>query len=334
MRLGRAGWLLLGSSTLAPTAAGAQSVSVAASRWLTDPRVMDYRISVMRYGVGPLAFRPYAQLALQGPASGGASLVGVGGDLTIRVSARARPYLVGGVSGGFLDFDRKLGVGLWGSWSAGLGYELFRVGPVGLGVETRYQMLSRKRTGGVSIGLRLGSPVGRGGDAAGPGPIEPGRSDGGPPPAPAEAPPEAASPDGAPAPNLPAGAARDVVNAALDVMGTPYRWGGTNANGFDCSGLIVYAYAQVGIELPRRSADQARAGRPVIPQVTDLAPGDILAFSATVAGAVSHVGLYLGDGRFVHSASSGVRISRLSMDDPDGRWWYERWIGARRVLGS
>ncbi len=333
MRLGRAGWLLLASATLAPAPAGAQSVSVAASRWLTDPRVMDYRISVMRYGVGPVAFRPYAQLALQGPTAGGASLVGIGGDLTIRLGARARPYLVGGVSGGFLDFDRKLGLGLWGGWSAGLGYELFRVGPVGLGVETRYQMLSRERTGGISIGLRLGAPVGRGGDAAGPGPTAPARSDGN---RPAEATPPAASPDRAASavPNLPAGAARDVVNAALDAMGTPYRWGGTDANGFDCSGLIVYAYAQVGLELPRRSVDQARAGRPVIPQVTDLAPGDILAFSATVGGAVSHVGLYLGDGRFVHSASSGVRISRLSMDDPDGRWWYERWIAARRVLSG
>jgi len=326
-------WLLCLAALGAP-AASAQSVSVAASRWLTDPYVMDYRLSVMRYGLGPLAFRPYLQLALQGPSADGASLAGIGGDLSIRLTGSARPYLVGGLSGGFLDFERKLGVGLWGSWSAGLGYELFRLGPVGVDLETRYQELSRHRTGGLSIGLRLGSPMGRGADRVGRGTAERGGAEILP------ASPEATGTSSEPRPAArepaaaPTAAARDVVSAALDVMGTPYRWGGTNANGFDCSGLILYAYAQVGIELPRRSVDQAQAGRPVIPQVSDLLPGDILVFSASGGGPVSHVGLYLGDGRFVHSASSGVRISRLSVDDPDGRWWYERWIGARRLIGS
>lgn len=308
----------------------AQTASLAASRWLTDPHVMDYRLSVARWSAGPFALSPYVQLALQGPRSGGAALVGAGGDVTLRFTDRARPYLVGGASGGFFDFERQFGLALWGSWSAGVGYELARVGPIGLAVEARYQALSRERTAGGSIGLRLGSMLGR--RRSPPGPPEPAA----PAPSAADEPSSAVTPPPLATTSGPAssGLAGDVVAAALDVMGTPYRWGGTDANGFDCSGLILYAYAQVGVELPRRSADQAKAGRPVVPHVDDLAPGDILVFSATIGGGVTHVGLYLGDGRFVHSATGGVRIGRLAADDPEGRWWVERWIGARRVLGA
>jgi cell wall-associated NlpC family hydrolase len=115
-------------------------------------------------------------------------------------------------------------------------------------------------------------------------------------------------------------------------MGQPYKWGGTGDNGgFDCSGLIQYAYAQHGITLPRRSADQAKAGRAVAKRVDALAPGDILTFARS-GTRISHVGLYLGDGRFIHSASKGVQVSVLSAEDPYGRWWWKRWMGARRVV--
>jgi cell wall-associated NlpC family hydrolase len=118
-------------------------------------------------------------------------------------------------------------------------------------------------------------------------------------------------------------------------MGRPYEYGGTgeDGDGFDCSGLIQYAYAQHGIALPRRSVDQAREGWDVGRDANALLAGDILTFTNS-GGPVTHVGLYIGNGQFIHSASGGVQISLLSPDDPYGRWWYQRWVGARRILGS
>jgi hypothetical protein len=128
------------------------------------------------------------------------------------------------------------------------------------------------------------------------------------------------------------GPAAGVVRTALDAIGAPYRWGGTAENGFDCSGLIQYAYGQHGVSLPRMSRDQATQGDPVPRDVGALVAGDILVFSATPGSGVSHVGLYAGDGLFIHSASDGVRLSALRADDPDGRYWVPRWVGARRVM--
>jgi hypothetical protein len=122
-----------------------------------------------------------------------------------------------------------------------------------------------------------------------------------------------------------------VVGVALEAMGTPYRWGGTDENGYDCSGLIQYAYGEHDILLPRRSRDQARIGEMIERRVSALRPGDILGFSPN-GGGVSHVGLYVGDGDFIHSTSSGVRLSSLLADDPDSLWWQRRWITARRIL--
>jgi cell wall-associated NlpC family hydrolase len=124
-----------------------------------------------------------------------------------------------------------------------------------------------------------------------------------------------------------------VIATATDVMGRPYEWGGTGSDGggFDCSGLIQYAYAQHGIELPRRSVEQALEGSPVKTSLVAIQPGDLLTFSNR-GGPVTHVGLYVGEGRFIHSASHGVQVSTLSPDDPYGRWWYVRWVGARRLV--
>lgn len=129
-----------------------------------------------------------------------------------------------------------------------------------------------------------------------------------------------------------------VVAAARQAIGKPYLYGGTGQGsaGFDCSGLIQYAYAQQGISLPRVSTQQATAGREVEKVIDALAPGDILIFAGQAgSGKVSHVGLYLGEGQFIHSSSSkGVMESRLSGTDPNGQWWYVRWVGARRVIGQ
>lgn len=128
------------------------------------------------------------------------------------------------------------------------------------------------------------------------------------------------------------GRAGDVVQTALEVIGSPYQWGGTVQNGFDCSGLIQYAYGRHGIRLPRISRDQSLAGSAIVPVLDSLQPGDILAFSAQPGGGVTHVGLYAGEGKFIHSSTTGVRLSLLESDDPDGKYWIPRWVGARRIV--
>ena len=135
-----------------------------------------------------------------------------------------------------------------------------------------------------------------------------------------------------PPPTSITGNAADIVRTALDALGTPYVWGGTAENGFDCSGLVQWAYGQHGIRLPRISRDQARSGAEVTPVIDALRPGDILLFAAQPGGGVTHVGLYVGDQTFIHSAGAGVKLSRLQSTDTDGAWWVARWVGARRIV--
>ncbi len=118
-----------------------------------------------------------------------------------------------------------------------------------------------------------------------------------------------------------------VVDVALASIGTPYEWGGTDANGFDCSGLIQFAYGRLGIPLPRTSSEQLRAGRPVAPETGALRPGDILGFSDDGPGRADHVGLYVGAGEFIHSSSSGVRVSSLW-----NAYWRDNLVAARRIV--
>jgi cell wall-associated NlpC family hydrolase len=118
-----------------------------------------------------------------------------------------------------------------------------------------------------------------------------------------------------------------VVEIAVHAIGTPYRWGGTDANGFDCSGLIRFAYAAVGIALPRTSADQLRSGAPVDPAPVHLRAGDVLGFAGGPDGKADHVGLHIGGDEFIHSSSSGVRIS--SLRNP---YWRDTLVLARRFV--
>jgi cell wall-associated NlpC family hydrolase len=118
-----------------------------------------------------------------------------------------------------------------------------------------------------------------------------------------------------------------VVETALGVMGTPYQWGGTDGNGFDCSGLVRFAYLRHGIELPRTSGEQLRSGTEVELRVDALRPGDILGFSKGPEGVSSHVALYLGDGIFVHSSTAGVRLSNFR-----NPYWQQRFVAARRIV--
>lgn len=118
-----------------------------------------------------------------------------------------------------------------------------------------------------------------------------------------------------------------VKHAVDEVVGTPYKWGGTTVAGFDCSGFILYIFDQYNVDLPRTSKDQAKEGTKV--DQADLKHGDLVFFN-TNGRDISHAGIYVGDGKFAHSSSSkGVRISKLSED-----YYAKRYVTARRVISE
>jgi peptidoglycan DL-endopeptidase CwlO len=117
----------------------------------------------------------------------------------------------------------------------------------------------------------------------------------------------------APAP-APRGNAQVAVDAALSKLGQPYRWGATGPNAFDCSGLMVWAWAQAGVSLPRTSAGQFAGLRRISRE--ELRPGDLV-FAGSPS--VHHVGMYIGNGQIVHSPYTGSKVSIRSMNRPDIR---------------
>ena len=119
-----------------------------------------------------------------------------------------------------------------------------------------------------------------------------------------------------------------ITGAALALRGAPYRNGGADPSGFDCSGFTQYVYSQYGIALPRAVVDQFRQGKPITN--AHVAAGDLLFFS-TVAPGPTHVAIALGGDEFVHAPSSAgvVRVERLSAS-----YWSQRFVGARRVSSS
>ena len=116
-----------------------------------------------------------------------------------------------------------------------------------------------------------------------------------------------------------------LTGTALALRGTPYRNGGTDPGGFDCSGFTQYVFGQHGIALPRDVKDQFETGKAVKP--TEIAPGDLIFFS-TVAPGASHVAIALGGDEFVHAPSSTgvVRVERLA-----STYWSQRFFGVRRL---
>ena len=127
-------------------------------------------------------------------------------------------------------------------------------------------------------------------------------------------------------PAAPADAAGlEIVRAAETLIGAPYREGGARPDGFDCSGLVSYVFAQRGIAVPRDVRRQAAAGTPV--DRIDIAPGDLV-FFATAGSGPTHVGIATGDGRFIHAPKRGdvVRVESMSAG-----YWTSRFVAARRI---
>ncbi len=116
-----------------------------------------------------------------------------------------------------------------------------------------------------------------------------------------------------------------IITKAHEYMGVPYIFGGTTPHGFDCSGYVQYVFARLDIKLPRTADVQFQVGTPV--STTELIPGDLVFFETYTAGA-SHVGIYVGEGNFIHASSSrGVTISSLSQ-----AYYSSHYIGARRIV--
>jgi hypothetical protein len=128
---------------------------------------------------------------------------------------------------------------------------------------------------------------------------------GGPPPV------VAAAPEGA-----------RLADLARGLVGTSYRYGGASPDGFDCSGLVWYLHRQIGVAVPRTAAEQRAAAAPL--RREELAPGDLVFFSTPR----DHVGIYVGDGEFVHAPATGRRVERARLDAP---WFLLAFSGAGRL---
>jgi len=121
---------------------------------------------------------------------------------------------------------------------------------------------------------------------------------------------------------------RAVLQAAESRIGAPYRYGGSGPDAFDCSGLVSYAHRQVGIAVPRTAAEQYVGATPV--ERRELRPGDLVFFRLSGRD-VGHVGIYVGDDRFVHAPQSGGYVRVASLRD---EWYRDRFVGAGRYYAA
>jgi cell wall-associated NlpC family hydrolase len=125
--------------------------------------------------------------------------------------------------------------------------------------------------------------------------------------------------------------AASVLRTAEGYIGTRYTWGGnTPSEGFDCSGFTKYVFAKYHVTLPRTSREQAHAGRAVPADFSQLRPGDLMLF-AEPGEAISHVAIYAGGGRIIHSSGSNHGVGYTDLNT-GGEWFYSYFVAARRVL--
>jgi cell wall-associated NlpC family hydrolase len=138
------------------------------------------------------------------------------------------------------------------------------------------------------------------------------------------------------APKSPAStaSASRVLGTAEEYVGVPYKWGGESPRtGFDCSGYVRYVFAEHGVRLPRTSREQATAGDRVAARVSSLRQGDLMLFAES-GSRISHVAIYAGGRRFIHSSSSGGGVRYDDIDTRRGQWFASHMVAARRVVAD
>jgi cell wall-associated NlpC family hydrolase len=283
-----------------------------------EPDQSSWRLAMQRNLAGPIGLDIGAQV-LPGSRPSSGDLYGFEVDFTLFEGAVRLPAVFFGAAAGIgVQEQDRVFYGV----SAGLRFPVVGFGPVRMNLEGRWRTLSVDNRDGLELGVTLGwrrsrSDATERPDATGlyvpRGTTDRLRAAG--------IPEEKAELIGA------------VVSTAIEEMGQPYVWGGTGdgSGGFDCSGLIYYAYGRHNVRIPRTSAGQATAGIAIRREADALLPGDILTFAES-GTQVTHVALYVGEDLFIHSAAGGVRLSRLAEDDPYGRYWLRRWVGVRRVV--
>jgi cell wall-associated NlpC family hydrolase len=122
-----------------------------------------------------------------------------------------------------------------------------------------------------------------------------------------------------------------VLGTAEEYLGVPYRWGGSSPEtGFDCSGYVRYVYGRQGVRLPRTSREQAWAGAPVSARLSSLRQGDLMLFAESKQP-ISHVAIYAGGGRIIHSSSSGGGVRYDELGTRRGQWFVQHMVAARRL---
>ena len=149
--------------------------------------------------------------------------------------------------------------------------------------------------------------------------------------------PQPASPQPAPAVSPltvpePPGTIASLLAKAKTYLGTVYRYGGMSPKGFDCSGFVSYVFSSVGVDLDRSSGSQARQGEPI--DLAHIQPGDLLFFSTRgMRKGISHVGIYLGEGQFIHASSWGGRGKNcVKFGELASKYFAERLVSARRMV--
>lgn len=299
-------------------AAQGRGMELHVGRWYNGNRAETYEFRTSSRLSGPLTHGFGVAVLVNDSLGRRRAFYGLGWEVQAwRGRSSFGPYALGGVALG-LSTDTSTQE-LAAQWSIGGGLEWRPRSWFAVGTEVRYRLEDRGPRGlwnprsdarkGVSAAVGVSIGLGGGGEAPAVSNL--------PPPEP---------------PVTISGNAAGVVRSAVEALGTPYLWGGSADNAFDCSGLIQYAYARHGIRLPRRSRDQAKTGAEIPPAVAALRPGDILVFSTRPGAGVTHVGMYVGELKFIHSSTGGVKLSRLEARDPEGSHWLERWVGVRRIM--